>query len=303
MEGNIKTLQDLGGLFAGIEYLRYLEGEKHLVYVSEFGLSLPTGDYDVSLANVAADARVVVDAIHTGGVVSSFDRRGLPRVNWAHAFSLEGLKTLAERTGGRAALFKWGDAALDAIDRSSRSQYLLGYYPANGDQDGRFRRITVKVNRPGVDVFYRRGYYARQQLVPLDRRQFMAYNRITAAGNYPGAIGDITVSVEASYDATAKEVRIALAIAPGRLRVVERGGRHHVELDVAVFSGDRRERIVSELWQRIDLDLTAAELDAARRQDIKYSLTFAPDRVPAHVKVVVYDHAADLIGSAAARVR
>ena len=198
MEGNIKTLQDLGGLFAGIEYLRYLEGEKHLVYVSEFGLSLPTGDYDVSLANVAADARVVVDAVHTGGVVSSFDRRGLPRVNWAHAFSLEGLKTLAERTGGRAALFKWGDAALDAIDRSSRSQYLLGYYPANGDQDGRFRRITVKVNRPGVDVFYRRGYYARQQLVPLDRRQFMAYNRITAAGNYPGAIGDITVSVEAS---------------------------------------------------------------------------------------------------------
>ena len=98
-------------------------------------------------------------------------------------------------------------------------------------------------------------------------------------------------------------MRIALAIAPGRLRVVERGGRHHVELDVAVFSGDRRERIVSELWQRIDLDLTAAELDAARRQDIKYSLTFAPDRVPAHVKVVVYDHAADLIGSAAARVR
>lgn len=303
MEGNIKTLQDLGGLFAGIEYLRYLDGEKHLVYVSEFGLNLPTGDYDVSLANVAADARVVVDVIHTGGITGSFDRRGLPRVNWAHAFSLEGLKTLAERTGGRAALFKWGDAALDAIDRSSRSQYLLGYYPANGGQDGRFRRITVKVNRPGVDVFYRRGYYARQQLVPLDRRQFMAYNRITAAGNYPGAIGDITVGVEAAYDTTAQEVRIALAIAPGKLRVVERGGRHHIELDVAVFSGDRRERIVSELWQRIDLDLTAAELEAAQRQDIKYALTFAPARVPAHVKVVVYDHAADLIGSAAARVR
>jgi VWFA-related protein len=66
MEGNVKTLQDLGGLFAGIEYLRYLDGEKHLVYVTEFGLQMPSGDYDVSLANVAADARVVVDVIHTG---------------------------------------------------------------------------------------------------------------------------------------------------------------------------------------------------------------------------------------------
>ena len=303
MEGNLKTLQDLGGIFAGIEYLRYLDGEKHLVYVTEFGLSMPTGDYDVSLANVAADARVVVDVIHTGGITSSFDRRGLPRVNWAHAFSLEGLKTLAERTGGRASLFKWGREALADIELTSRSQYLLGYYPANGTQDGRFRRISVKVKRPGLRVLYRHGYFARQQLVPLDRRQFMAYNRITAAGNYPGPLGDVPVKVDAEWNRETREVSIKLAVTPGRLKVVERDGVHMIELDVAVFSGDGRERLVSEMWQRIDLKLTPAELAAALKQDIRYSLSFKPDRTPAHVKVVVYDHAADLVGSASARVR
>jgi len=303
MEGTVKTLQDLGGLFAGIEYLRYLDGEKHLVYVTEFGLQMPSGDYDVSLGNVAADARVVVDVIHTGGITSSFDRRGLPRVNWNHAFSLEGLKTLAERTGGRAALFQWGNEALEAIDASSRSQYLLGYYPADGRQDGRFRRITVKVNRPDVRVFYRRGYYARQQLVPLDRRQFLAYHRIVSAGNYAGVIRDLPVSVDAAYTRGAEEVQIRLSVKPGKLRVVERDGKHAIELDVAVFSGDVRERVISELWQRIDLSLTGEELQAALARDIKYTLAFKPERVPAHVKVVVYDHAADLIGSATARVR
>jgi len=303
MEGNVKTLQDLGGLFAGIEYLRYLDGEKHLVYVTEFGLQMPSGDYDVSLANVAADARVVVDVIHTGGITSSFDRRGLPRVNWAHAFSLEGLKTLAERTGGRAALFKWGDEALADIDRASRSQYLLGYYPSNGSQDGRFRRITVKVNRRDVRVLYRHGYFARQQLVPLDRRQFMAYNRIVAAGNYPRPLGDIQVKVDAAYDRASSEVRIQLSVKPDKLRVVERHGVHLVELDVAVFSGDAREAVISELWQRIDLKLTSAELLAAMQQDIKYTLTFTPGRVPAHAKVVVYDHVSDLVGTATARIR
>lgn len=303
MEGNVKTLQDLGGIFAGIEYLRYLDGEKHLVYVTEFGLSMPTGDYDVSLANVAADARVVVDVIHTGGITSSFDRRGLPRVNWTHAFSLEGLKTLAERTGGRASLFKWGHQALADIELTSRSQYLLGYYPANGTQDGKFRRITVKVKRPDVRVLYRHGYFARQQLVPLDRRQFMAYNRIIAAGNYPRPLGDVPVKVDAEWNREAREVAIKLSVAPGRLKVVERDGVHMIELDVAVFSGDGRERVVSELWQRIDLKLTKTELEAALKQDIRYSLSFKPERVPAHVKVVVYDHAADLVGSAATRVK
>ena len=303
MAGSVKTLQDLGGLFAGIEYLRYLDGEKHLVYVSEFGLQMPSGDYDVSLANVAADARVVVDVIHTGGITSSFDRRGLPRVNWRHAFSLEGLKILAERTGGRASLFKWGDEALEAIDVASRSQYVLGYYPTNGTQDGRFRRITVKVGRPDVRVFYRRGYFARQQLVPIDRRQFLSYHRIVSAGNYAAPIRDIGVTVDAVYDRESREVRIALSVKPGNLRVVPRDGRHAIELDVAVFSGDARERVVSDLWQRIDLSLTDEELAAALASDIKYTLTFTPDRVPAHVKVVVYDHAADLTGSATARVR
>ena len=303
MEGNVKTLQDLGGLFAGIEYLRYLDGEKHLVYVTEFGLAMPSGDYDVSLANIAADARVVVDVIHTGGITSSFDRRGLPRVNWAHAFSLEGLKTLAERTGGRAALFKWGHEALADIDRTASSQYVLGYYPRNGNQDGRFRRITVKVNRPGARIFYRHGYFARTQLVPLDRRQFMAHSRILAAGNYAGQIGDIGVKVDASWKRDRKEVEVKLSIAPRKLKVVERDGVSMIELDVAVFSGDGRQRPTGEVWQRIDLKLTPDQLAGALKQDIKYTLTFSPDRVPAHVKAVVYDHAGDLIGSATSLVR
>ncbi|MEX2273530.1 MAG: VWA domain-containing protein [Vicinamibacterales bacterium] len=302
MEGNVKTLQDLGGLLAGIEYLRYLDGEKHLVYVSEFGLQLPRGDYDESIATIASDARVVVDVIHTGGVTSTFVR-GLPRANWRHTWSLAGLRTLAERTGGRAALFKRGHEALADIDRASRSQYVVGYYPDRSEQDGRYRRITVNVTRPGLTVLYRNGYYARQQLVPIDRRQFMAHNRIIAAGSYPGPIGDIGVKVDAAFDRATRDVQIRLAIEPDTLRVVQQDGVHLIELDVAVYSGDQREGLVSQLWQRIDLRLTAEELASALAHDIRYTLTFRSERVPAHVKVVVYDHAADLTGTAAATVR
>jgi hypothetical protein len=73
----------------------------------------------------------------------------------------EGSQALAADTGGFS-LSDTNDLAggLARIGRESRSYYLLGYAPVNRAADGRFRRIEVKVLRPGVSVRARRGYYA-----------------------------------------------------------------------------------------------------------------------------------------------
>ena len=62
IENNAQTLQDLGNCYAGVEYLRHIEGEKHLVFVTEKGMSLPRSTDDESLARAANDARVAIDA-------------------------------------------------------------------------------------------------------------------------------------------------------------------------------------------------------------------------------------------------
>ena len=68
---------------------------------------------------------------------------------------------LADRTGGRAFyntndLFK---AIRTAVD-DSRVTYELGYYPTNSLWDGKFHEIKVMVNKPGVSVRARKGYFA-----------------------------------------------------------------------------------------------------------------------------------------------
>jgi VWFA-related protein len=50
--------------------------------------------------------------------------------------------------------------AFDEISEELRSQYTLGYYPANNAKDGKFRKIKVEVANHDLKVLTRKGYYA-----------------------------------------------------------------------------------------------------------------------------------------------
>jgi VWFA-related protein len=82
-------------------------------------------------------------------------------------FGCEYLKGLAEPTGGR--MFDAGKKRkslgeiYQTIEDELRSQYAIGYVPINQEHDGKFRKLDVKVDTPGLKVSARRGYYAEKQ--------------------------------------------------------------------------------------------------------------------------------------------
>jgi VWFA-related protein len=70
-------------------------------------------------------------------------------------------RVFADNTGGKASFnTNEFDSGVAQIIRETGSFYLLGYRPPSGKDDGRFRRIQVKVNRAGLTVNARRGYFA-----------------------------------------------------------------------------------------------------------------------------------------------
>lgn len=71
------------------------------------------------------------------------------------------LRELAEQTDGTAVLNTNDvDGAVKRMLTDTGAYYLLRYYSTNTRLDGRFRRITVRVKRPGLNVRSRPGYLA-----------------------------------------------------------------------------------------------------------------------------------------------
>lgn len=78
----------------------------------------------------------------------------------------ETLGRLSSETGGVsyvAESTKEFRAVYDAILADVAAQYLLGYAPTNTRRDGAFRKIEVRLARPGLEASYRRGYVADKE--------------------------------------------------------------------------------------------------------------------------------------------
>jgi Ca-activated chloride channel family protein len=79
------------------------------------------------------------------------------------------LSEISEQTGGRALAANNSSELATVADRIGlelRNQYLLAYSPANQSQDGKYRKVEVKLlspeGLPAVKARWRLGYYAPQ---------------------------------------------------------------------------------------------------------------------------------------------
>jgi VWFA-related protein len=105
--------------------------------------------------------------IYAMGIFESIHGRGRSPEELAGPSMLD---EIATQTGGRhfpvENLNDLPDIAAK-IGIELRSQYILGYYPANTQKDGKYRRVEVKIvplrGMPPLRAYHRMGYYAPTQ--------------------------------------------------------------------------------------------------------------------------------------------
>lgn len=105
---------------------------------------------------------------------------------------LDSLRMIASNTDGLA-IINTNDltAGAQRIVDDLSSYYLLGYYSSNPDLDGKWRKISVRVKQPGVQVRARRGYRA---LRPEDMLLLDASAGTEAAGGAGDAAAEASAA-------------------------------------------------------------------------------------------------------------
>jgi VWFA-related protein len=107
------------------------------------------------------------DDFKPDGIPVSVAAAAQERANRAHLIERQqSLQTVADWTGGRAILnTNVPEQSVRPILDESSAYYLLAFEAADVKRDGRFHPITVRVNRPGLQVRTRKGYYA-ESVIP-----------------------------------------------------------------------------------------------------------------------------------------
>jgi VWFA-related protein len=321
------------GLLSVVSGLKSLPGRKTVVFFSE-GLVVPANVQSQfrSVIHSANRANVSVYAMDAGGLRSQsmnaetknemlqaaarrmrqvqgttqgettradgIMSRSLERNEDLLRLNPEGpLGQLANETGGFL-IHDTNDAtsAFRRIEEDMRFHYLLGYSPSNESYDGKFRTISVKVSRPGVQVQTRQGYFAVRaaESAPLRSFEAPALAQLDAARR-PHAFP--LESVALSFP-TPKQpglvpvlVRVPGSAVTYQFEKQDKNGKKVYTADLAVVVRVKNEagREVDRLSQHYPLSAPADKLEAARRGDILfYRLADLP---PGHytVEAVAYD--------------
>jgi hypothetical protein len=312
-------------LYAAVDELRRIDGEKHLIFVSERGQSAARADDAVKLAQAAASARVVIHYVYTGGTrsIGAFDSGSITAARTASVlasgsravplasggrpdFRAETARILAGLTGGVSYWNELPSAAadFDAIDDVTGAQYVLGYYPSTHSPTvGGFRQIEVRVNRPGLTVLYRHGYTPEVRSATFDSEFDLINDRLQIAAAYPIPIDDISIRITPpSTSKTDTTIKTEFYVDPSGVRFSHEDGRNRASLVVAIWYLDKKGRVVGQRKSTVPVSLRDEELQTIGGLGIPISQDVPGTQAATLVKIVVYQLVGDRTGSAVEKV-
>ena len=303
---------------------RVIAGEKHVLAVTERVMSLgfqPRNLLDSYWVKLATGSRATLSFIHAGGLGSTSIGTGMSKGRLAMSSSVVGFwqssaiadqRRIAELTGGVASFFQFAREPLSAIDRMTRSHYLLAYYPANQSAADRTRQIDVAVTRPGVRLVYRHAHVdeapadgiegfrraVTESMIELGARQALEPPQI-----FEGVSRREYLRIELAEGASQESpLRLAVSFDPAWLPFVETPNGFVSDIEVGLFADSAKRELVGERRLRLKLELTAADYERTRRRWVRFDTSVPVTAAPRYIRAVAYDFEMDRLTTAQARV-
>ena len=317
---DLNTDRELFALRAVAKSLEKITEKKSLLYFSG-GISRDGIENQASLRaaiNSAVRANLAIYSVDTRGLqaisplgdASTGSLRGSGASNGgallnnmqANFASQEVMASLSTDTGGKA-FFDSNDfaPAFAQVERDTSAYYAIGFRSTNPLRDGRYRKLTIKVNRPGVKLEYRPGYNAPadfQHSAHEDRERELEEQ---LSSDLPAT--DMAVYLDAMYfrlDENRFFVPVSLIVPGSQIPFVKGGDKDKATLDIIGAVIDEAKRPIGHARETVKLNLDPSL--QARQKNIQYTTSFNLPPGKYRSKFVVRENQTGRMGSFEAEI-
>ena len=297
------------------EQLAHIDQKKSLIYFSS-GMDR-TGIENQSELRSAANAAVRANlsiytldlrglqALVSGGEAQNASLRGTSPYSGQSSLNAlnsnfttqETLVTLAGDTGGRAYLDSNDfSKVFKGVQDDTSTYYVLGYHSTNPARDGHYRRITVSVDRPGVKIEYRRGYYAPADYKHANKDDRERQLEQQLSSDLPAT--DLPLYLASGYFRIGNDrffVPVSLVVPGSEIPFVSNSSQDKATLDVIGIVRDSNQRPVGNMRDTVKLAVNTSTL--VKQKNVQYDSGFVLPAGKYHFKFVVRENQTGRTGS------
>lgn len=312
------TDRKLAAIEKAARMLAALPEKKALLYFAG-GLAKTGVDNQAQLEssiNAAVKANVAIYPIDTrglsadppGGGASKAGSRGAGNFNGSAVNSQragmnnsqETMTTLAADTGGKAFLDS-NDLTLgiEKAQQGIQSYYIMGYYGTNTAEDGKYRRISVKLtNGLTAKIEHRPGYYASKNWAKFNAKDKDQQLKEALSAGDP--LTDIPIALQVDYfrvSRTGYFVPVSVKVPGSVIELAVKGGAKVTQLDFVGQIQDETRTVVGNVIDniRVKLDQEGAAKTAHKSFQYDAGFMLAPGKY--RMKFLVRENVSGKMGT------
>jgi VWFA-related protein len=317
---DLNTDRELFALRAISQSLAKINEKKSLLYFSG-GISRDGIENQASLRaaiNAAVRADLAIYSVDTRGLqaigplgdASTGSLRGQGAFNGGaltnnmnqNFATQEVMGTLSSDTGGTA-FFDSNDfaPAFAKVQADTSAYYAIGFHSSDPARDGKYRKLTVKIDKPGIKLEFRPGYYAPADFKHSGKEDREQELQDQLSSDLPAT--DIAVYMDAMYfrlDANRYYMPVSLVVPGSQIPFVKGGDKDKATLDVIGAVIDDTKRPVGRVRDTVKLNLDASL--EARQKNVQYTTSFNLPPGKYQIKFVVRENETGRMGSFIAEV-
>jgi VWFA-related protein len=257
--------------------------------VDAHGLVAPTGTY-----NQSSESSISGTSMETMAMIGG-DPATTPGSMLSTSFDT--MHNLAEHTGGLvfASTNDIGGAVKRAMD-DGRVSYMLAYYPSLDDGKGKFHDIKLKVNRPGVSIRYRNGYYPEPlnytgvtNTNPIIREAIVSPLDATGLG--------FTVHANPIKASAAKTLGLTLDMQQGDISFKYEDGKTMGTIKVVLAQFDTEGNEIVAETSTVKMQLSKDTYGVIRQDGLRFRRNLPIDPAAVELKIVACDDRSSAVGS------